>query len=85
MVWEVGAGITAFRGYDQQDAQEFLCELLHKVQQELESEGSTRRILIPFSQRKLTKQVLKVVNTIFHGQLLSQVGVCVPEARWEAW
>ncbi|PNI77274.1 USP49 isoform 3, partial [Pan troglodytes] len=39
---------------------------------ELESEGTTRRILIPFSQRKLTKQVLKVVNTIFHGQLLSQ-------------
>ena len=35
----------------------------------------------PFSQRKLTKQVLKVVNTIFHGQLLSQVGVC-SEQPW---
>ncbi|XP_005991744.1 ubiquitin carboxyl-terminal hydrolase 49 [Latimeria chalumnae] len=69
-VWRL---IPAFRGYDQQDAQEFLCELLDKVQQELESEGTKRRILIPFSQRKLTKQVLKVVNTIFHGQLLSQV------------
>lgn len=85
MLHSVWSLIPAFRGYDQQDAQEFLCELLHKVQQELESEGSTRRILIPFSQRKLTKQVLKVVNTIFHGQLLSQVGVCLPEARWEAW
>uniref|UniRef100_A0A8C5LW14 Ubiquitin carboxyl-terminal hydrolase n=1 Tax=Leptobrachium leishanense TaxID=445787 RepID=A0A8C5LW14_9ANUR len=69
-VWNL---IPAFRGYDQQDAQEFLCELLDKVQQELESEGNKRRILIPISQRKLTKQVLKVVNTIFHGQLLSQV------------
>ncbi|NXV58074.1 UBP49 hydrolase, partial [Molothrus ater] len=73
MLHSVWSLIPAFRGYDQQDAQEFLCELLDKVQQELESEGSRRRILIPFSQRKLTKQVLKVVNTIFHGQLLSQV------------
>ncbi|XP_071993426.1 ubiquitin carboxyl-terminal hydrolase 49 [Engystomops pustulosus] len=69
-VWNL---IPAFRGYNQQDAQEFLCELLDKVQQELESEGSKHRILISISQRKLTKQVLKVVNTIFHGQLLSQV------------
>lgn len=78
MLHSVWSLIPAFRGYDQQDAQEFLCELLDKVQQELESEGTKRRILIPFSQRKLTKQVLKVVNTIFHGQLLSQVctGFC---------
>ncbi|XP_056130741.1 ubiquitin carboxyl-terminal hydrolase 49 [Lampris incognitus] len=69
-VWNL---IPAFRGYDQQDAQEFLCELLDKVQQELESEGSKRRIVIPITQRKLSKQVLKVLNTIFHGQLLSQV------------
>ncbi|XP_053943668.1 ubiquitin carboxyl-terminal hydrolase 49 isoform X1 [Cuculus canorus] len=73
MLHSVWSLIPAFRGYDQQDAQEFLCELLDKVQQELESEGTKHRILIPFSQRKLTKQVLKVVNTIFHGQLLSQV------------
>ncbi|XP_077017891.1 ubiquitin carboxyl-terminal hydrolase 49 [Tamandua tetradactyla] len=73
MLHSVWSLIPAFRGYDQQDAQEFLCELLHKVQQELESEGTTHRFLIPFSQRKLTKQVLKVVNTIFHGKLLSQV------------
>ncbi|XP_053561311.1 ubiquitin carboxyl-terminal hydrolase 49 [Bombina bombina] len=73
MLHSVWSLIPAFRGYDQQDAQEFLCELLDKVQQELESEGSKHRILIPISQRKLTKQVLKVVNTIFHGQLLSQV------------
>ncbi|XP_062921303.1 ubiquitin carboxyl-terminal hydrolase 49 isoform X2 [Mobula hypostoma] len=73
MLHSVWSLIPAFRGYGQQDAQEFLCELLDKVQQELESEGTKHRILIPFSQRKLTKQVLKVVNTIFHGQLLSQV------------
>lgn len=69
-VWNL---IPAFRGYDQQDAQEFLCELLDKVQQELDTEGSRRRIVIPITKRKLSKQVLKVLNTIFHGQLLSQV------------
>lgn len=76
-VWNL---IPAFRGYDQQDAQEFLCELLDKVQQELDTEGSRRRIVIPITKRKLSKQVLKVLNTIFHGQLLSQVspstGLC---------
>ncbi|KTF74301.1 hypothetical protein cypCar_00044724 [Cyprinus carpio] len=69
-VWNL---IPAFRGYDQQDAQEFLCELLDKVQQELESDGPRKHFLIPLTQRKLSKQVLKVLNTIFHGQLLSQV------------
>lgn len=71
-VWNL---IPAFRGYDQQDAQEFLCELLDKVQQELDTEGSKRRIVIPITKRKLSKQVLKVLNTIFHGQLLSQVSL----------
>ncbi|XP_054844038.1 ubiquitin carboxyl-terminal hydrolase 44 [Eublepharis macularius] len=69
-VWRL---IPAFRGYAQQDAQEFLCELLDKVQQELETAGTKCPALIPTSQRKLIKQVLNVVNTIFHGQLLSQV------------
>ncbi|XP_074758819.1 ubiquitin carboxyl-terminal hydrolase 44 isoform X3 [Athene noctua] len=69
-VWRL---IPAFRGYAQQDAQEFLCELLDKVQQELETTGSRYPALIPASQRKLIKQVLNVVNNIFHGQLLSQV------------
>ncbi|XP_033019246.1 ubiquitin carboxyl-terminal hydrolase 44 [Lacerta agilis] len=69
-VWRL---IPAFRGYAQQDAQEFLCELLDKVQQELETARTKCPALIPTSQRKLIKQVLNVVNTIFHGQLLSQV------------
>nr|XP_005480744.1 ubiquitin carboxyl-terminal hydrolase 44 [Zonotrichia albicollis]XP_014127411.1 ubiquitin carboxyl-terminal hydrolase 44 [Zonotrichia albicollis]XP_014127420.1 ubiquitin carboxyl-terminal hydrolase 44 [Zonotrichia albicollis]XP_026653662.1 ubiquitin carboxyl-terminal hydrolase 44 [Zonotrichia albicollis] len=69
-VWRL---IPAFRGYAQQDAQEFLCELLDKVQQELETTGTRYPALIPASQRKLIKQVLNVVNSIFHGQLLSQV------------
>ncbi|KAM8973393.1 ubiquitin carboxyl-terminal hydrolase 44 [Pelodytes ibericus] len=69
-VWRL---IPAFRGYAQQDAQEFLCELLDKVQQELETTGTRYPALIPNSQRKLIKQVLNVVNNIFHGQLLSQV------------
>ncbi|XP_015139411.1 ubiquitin carboxyl-terminal hydrolase 44 isoform X1 [Gallus gallus] len=69
-VWRL---IPAFRGYAQQDAQEFLCELLDKVQQELETTGTRYPALIPAAQRKLIKQVLNVVNNIFHGQLLSQV------------
>ena len=81
-VWNL---IPAFRGYDQQDAQEFLCELLDKVQQELESEGSKRRIVIPITQRKLSKQVLKVLNTIFHGQLLSQVGTLTGTSTLQDW
>ncbi|XP_070803621.1 ubiquitin carboxyl-terminal hydrolase 44 [Pituophis catenifer annectens] len=69
-VWKL---IPAFHGYAQQDAQEFLCELLDKVQQELETVRAKSPALIPASQRKLIKNVLNVVNTIFHGQLLSQV------------
>ncbi|KAM3858940.1 ubiquitin carboxyl-terminal hydrolase 44 [Diretmus argenteus] len=70
-VWQL---IPAFRGYAQQDAQEFLCELLDKVQRELESTGKhTPTVSVPQTQKRLIKQVLNVVNTIFHGQLLSQV------------
>lgn len=74
-VWQL---IPAFRGYAQQDAQEFLCELLDKVQHELESAGkhsgtTTTTTAVPQTRKRLIKQVLSVVNTIFHGQLLSQV------------
>lgn len=70
-VWQL---IPAFRGYAQQDAQEFLCELLDKVQHELESASqNTNSGGVPQTQKRLIKQVLDVVNTIFHGQLLSQV------------
>ncbi|XP_039617191.1 ubiquitin carboxyl-terminal hydrolase 44 isoform X1 [Polypterus senegalus] len=69
-VWKL---IPAFRGYSQQDAQEFLCEFLDKVQQELETTGALQPSIVPATQRELIKQVLNVVNTIFHGQLLSQV------------
>lgn len=70
-VWQL---IPAFRGYAQQDAQEFLCELLDKVQHELESASqNTNSGCVPQIQKRLIKQVLDVVNTIFHGQLLSQV------------
>ncbi|XP_052431864.1 ubiquitin carboxyl-terminal hydrolase 44 [Carassius gibelio] len=69
-VWQL---IPAFRGYAQQDAQEFLCELLDKVQHELEGTRTLTPATVPANQRHLIKQVLSVVNTIFHGQLLSQV------------
>ncbi|XP_068611086.1 ubiquitin carboxyl-terminal hydrolase 44 [Brachionichthys hirsutus] len=68
-VWKL---IPAFRGYAQQDAQEFLCELLDKVQRELESTGK-RTGTAGAPQKRLVRQVLSVVNTIFHGELLSQV------------
>ncbi|XP_019753105.1 ubiquitin carboxyl-terminal hydrolase 44 isoform X2 [Hippocampus comes] len=78
-VWQL---IPAFRGYAQQDAQEFLCELLDKVQQELESTGThTPGADVPHTQKRLIKQVLGVVNTIFHGQLLSQVTCVACEHR----
>uniref|UniRef100_A0A3Q3JS35 Ubiquitin carboxyl-terminal hydrolase n=1 Tax=Monopterus albus TaxID=43700 RepID=A0A3Q3JS35_MONAL len=78
-VWQL---IPAFRGYAQQDAQEFLCELLDKVQHELESTGKhTSTAGVPQTQRRLIKQVLSVVNTIFHGQLLSQVTCLVCDHR----
>uniref|UniRef100_A0AAV2IW03 ubiquitinyl hydrolase 1 n=1 Tax=Knipowitschia caucasica TaxID=637954 RepID=A0AAV2IW03_KNICA len=70
-VWQL---IPAFRGYAQQDAQEFLCELLDKVQHELENASNNRNPgVVPDPQKRLIKQVLVVVNTVFHGQLLSQV------------
>ncbi|XP_035384049.1 ubiquitin carboxyl-terminal hydrolase 44 isoform X2 [Electrophorus electricus] len=77
-VWQL---IPAFRGYAQQDAQEFLCELLDKVQHELERTGTLTPASVPASQRRLIKQVLSVVNTIFHGQLLSQVRCLVCDHR----
>lgn len=77
-VWQL---IPAFRGYAQQDAQEFLCELLDKVQCELESTGGHTAAGVPLTQKRLIKQVLSVVNTIFHGQLLSQVTCLACEQR----
>ncbi|KAM8884711.1 ubiquitin carboxyl-terminal hydrolase 44 [Synchiropus picturatus] len=76
-VWQL---IPAFRGYAQQDAQEFLCELLDKVQHELESTG-THNTSVGVPQKRLIRQVLSVVNTIFHGQLLSQVTCLACEHR----
>ncbi|XP_026640364.1 ubiquitin carboxyl-terminal hydrolase 44 isoform X2 [Microtus ochrogaster] len=77
-VWKL---IPAFRGYAQQDAQEFLCELLDKIQRELETTGARFPALIPTSQRKLIEQVLNVVNNIFHGRLLSQVTCLVCDTK----
>lgn len=78
-VWQL---IPAFRGYAQQDAQEFLCELLDKVQHELESAGKNSNSgSVPQNQKRFIKQVLSVVNTIFHGQLLSQVTCLACENR----
>ncbi|XP_078727456.1 ubiquitin carboxyl-terminal hydrolase 44-like [Lampetra fluviatilis] len=107
-VWRL---VPSFKGYAQQDAQEFLCELLDKVLQELEAAAAAaassssagpgspvspvspvlpwppgpphanaapvspfpRLPPSPLSQRKLVRQVLRVVASIFQGELLSQV------------
>ncbi|XP_069133795.1 ubiquitin carboxyl-terminal hydrolase 44-like [Argopecten irradians] len=53
----VWLAIPTFKGYAQQDAQEFLCELLDKVQQELAAVNDAKDI----------------VNETFQGELVSQV------------
>ncbi|XP_033751882.1 ubiquitin carboxyl-terminal hydrolase 44-A-like [Pecten maximus] len=53
----VWLAIPTFKGYAQQDAQEFLCELLDKVQQELAVVNGAKDI----------------VNDTFQGELVSQV------------
>ncbi|KAH3894173.1 hypothetical protein DPMN_018330 [Dreissena polymorpha] len=56
-VWQA---IPMFKGYAQHDAQEFLCELLDKIQRDLDSSpGSSRET--------------KVLTDLFQGQLVSKV------------
>ncbi|XP_064600665.1 ubiquitin carboxyl-terminal hydrolase 44-like [Liolophura sinensis] len=61
-VWK---SLPAFKGYSQQDAQEFLCELLEKVQEELKSEG--------LRDLALNAGMSDVVSLVFQGELASQV------------
>lgn len=69
-IWRV---ILAFQGYAHWDTQEFLCEILDKIEYELE----TRMLpaLLHNSQRKLVKPFLNVVNNIFHGKFLGRLHV----------
>nr|CAB3267566.1 ZF(UBP)-3 zinc finger protein 3 [Phallusia mammillata] len=65
-VWQL---IPSFRGYSQQDAQEFLCELLDKIVSELE-----RRHVAPRNpSSRLSERISRVVHTVFEGQLHSKV------------
>ncbi|XP_039262581.2 ubiquitin carboxyl-terminal hydrolase 44-like [Styela clava] len=61
-VWSL---IPSFRGYTQQDAQEFLCELLDKIVSELERCRNT--------ENKSVLRILEVVQKVFEGQLKSRV------------
>ena len=54
-----------FHGYAQQDAQEFLCELLNKIQHELEIIDSRLSPFISTSPSKLIKQFLNVVTFFY--------------------
>lgn len=64
-VWNL---IPSFRGYTQQDAQEFLCELLDKIVSELKRNFTDSMI-----ESKIAKRILKVVETVFEGRLKSEV------------
>uniref|UniRef100_H2Z744 Ubiquitin carboxyl-terminal hydrolase n=1 Tax=Ciona savignyi TaxID=51511 RepID=H2Z744_CIOSA len=66
-VWQL---IPSFRGYSQQDAQEFLCELLDKIVSELERKKRRPSMLI---SNGLASQISKVVHAVFEGNLHSKV------------
>ncbi|XP_064634979.1 ubiquitin carboxyl-terminal hydrolase 44-like isoform X2 [Lineus longissimus] len=62
-VWNI---IPFFKGYSQQDAQEFLTELLDKVENEMQNAKSAQ-------SRRLLKLANNLVTSTFQGQLVSQV------------
>ncbi|XP_052801860.1 ubiquitin carboxyl-terminal hydrolase 44-like [Mya arenaria] len=64
-VWQA---IPMFKGYAQHDAQEFLCELLDKVQQELDSLSPAPKLPPTPGQRDT-----HFLSLLFQGQLVSRV------------
>ncbi|XP_074660354.1 ubiquitin carboxyl-terminal hydrolase 44-like isoform X2 [Tubulanus polymorphus] len=64
-VWNV---IPFFRGYSQQDAQEFLCEVLDKVENEIEK--NSRKIR---NRRSSNNTPSNLITALFQGQLVSQL------------
>ncbi|XP_078488063.1 zinc finger protein 3 [Ciona intestinalis] len=66
-VWQL---IPSFRGYSQQDAQEFLCELLDKIVSELEWKRRRPQMLV---SNGLATRISKVVHAVFEGKLHSMV------------
>lgn len=74
-VWK---SIPSFRGYSQQDAQEFLCELLDKIVVELKKKQHLYREdlkgnNLPTKSGILASEVSKIVHSVFEGRLHSQV------------
>ncbi|XP_077986506.1 ubiquitin carboxyl-terminal hydrolase 44-like [Glandiceps talaboti] len=65
-VWQL---IPSFKGYSQQDAQEFLCELLDKVNSELHY-AVTSSVL---SAKTAALMPSQIISTSFQGELVSQV------------
>jgi len=64
-VWK---SIPSFRGYSQQDAQEFLCELLDKIVLELAPKKPS-----PYQTKCYTNDISKTVRSVFEGSLHSEV------------
>jgi len=71
-VWRL---IPTFHGYTQQDAQEFLCELLDRLQTELQQWSSTHAIPLstPFREVAIPHEVLP---SLFQGTLSSELKYC---------
>lgn len=76
-IWQL---IPSFHGYTQQDAQEFLCELLDRLQSELEQweGGGAQPLRLPSSSSSEAPPLSsgihhEVLPTLFQGQLVSTV------------
>ncbi|KAL5006311.1 hypothetical protein ScPMuIL_015117 [Solemya velum] len=65
----VWTSIPVFKGYAQHDAQEFLCELLDKIQNELNHVSSMKTTII----KPEAVLMSDIVNYSFQGKLISQV------------
>ncbi|XP_071482740.1 ubiquitin carboxyl-terminal hydrolase 44-like [Diadema antillarum] len=66
-VWRL---IPSFRGYSQQDAQEFLCEFMDKIHSELQGLAAPVSLSLGSGAAVATKEI---VPNIFEGWLVSQV------------
>ncbi|XP_002734273.1 ubiquitin carboxyl-terminal hydrolase 44-like [Saccoglossus kowalevskii] len=66
-IWRL---IPSFKGYSQQDAQEFLCELLDKLNSEMHFAVSST-VVSPNPRSMLTPS--EIISSSFQGQLVSQV------------
>ncbi|XP_065901281.1 ubiquitin carboxyl-terminal hydrolase 44-like isoform X2 [Dysidea avara] len=65
--------IPSFHGYAQQDAQEFLCEILYRLQSELEHFAPDRPLPVAGSSCYHLTFPSEIIPNLFEGQLYSEV------------